>query len=239
MGQVAELKRDVFISDFTLDIATVFDVKQILRATCETYGFKHFILAQMPHSENEKLSIGSIAITNNWPMELLGHYEAMGRLECEFIVDIGRKKLAPMIEDVPLEGLSEEHARLLKSYKFERNAYFPINNRDGLHLLVLTGGNNVTLSDTDLANIHLFATRLVERTLEIIPGRHLVDTNISQRENEVLQWIAEGKTSAEIATIMSLSEHTVNHYAMLAVQKLECVNRTQAVARSMRLGLIR
>ena len=90
-----------------------------------------------------------------------------------------------------------------------------------------------------MADIQLFATRLVEKSLKIIPSDTQVDTNISQRENEVLQWIAEGKTSAEIATIMSLSEHTVNHYAMLAVQKLECVNRTQAVVRSMRLGLIR
>lgn len=239
MGQVAEITRDVFIPDFTAGIATVFDIKQILRATCETYGFKHFILAQIPHSENEKLTIGSIAITNNWPMELLGHYEVMGRKECEFIVDIGRKKLAPLIEDIPFASLNEGHGSLLKSYNFERNAYFPINNGDGLHLLVLTGTKNVTLSDEDLASIHLFAAKLVEKTLEIIPGKHVIDSNISQRENEVLQWIAEGKTSAEIATIMTLSEHTVNHYAMLAVQKLECVNRTQAVVRSMRLGLIR
>lgn len=239
MGQVAEIKRDVFAPDFRAGIATVFDVKQVLRATCETYGFKHFILIQIPHSENEKLTIGSTAITNNWPMELLGHYDVMGRAECEFIVDIGRKNLAPTIEDIPFADLSEEHGRLLKSYNFERNAYFPVNDGDGLHLLVLTGTKNVTLSDEELANIQLFAARLVEKTLEIIPGKHLVDTNISQRENEVLQWIAEGKTSAEIATIMTLSEHTVNHYAMLAVQKLECVNRTQAVVRSMRLGLIR
>lgn len=239
MGQVAEITRDVFIPDFTAGIATVFDIKQILRATCETYGFKHFILAQIPHSENEKLTIGSIAITNNWPMELLGHYDVMGRTECEFIVNIGRKKLAPLIEDIPFASLSDEHGSLLKSYNFERNAYFPINNGDGLHLLVLTGTKNVTLSDEDLANIHLFAAKLVEKTLEIIPGKHVIDSNISQRENEVLQWIAEGKTSAEIATIMTLSEHTVNHYAMLAVQKLECVNRTQAVVRSIRLGLIR
>lgn len=239
MGQVAKIRQEALSSTFVDNIATVFDVKQILRATCEKYGFKQFMLAYMPHSENEKLNINSIAITNNWPTEVLSHYDMMGRSECEYLTQAGRNGLAPSIQDIDYSLIDETHSNLLAQYKFERNGYFPVNNSDGLHLLILTGGKDVLLSDEHLADIQLFATRLVEKTLKIIPGANTVDTNISQRENEVLQWIAEGKTSAEIAVIMSLSEHTVNHYAMLAVQKLECVNRTQAVVRSMRLGLIR
>jgi LuxR family quorum sensing-dependent transcriptional regulator len=239
MGQVAEMRQEALSPSFVDNLATVFDIKQILRATCEKYGFKHFMLAYIPHSENEKLSINSIAITNNWPTEVLGHYEMMGRTECEYLTKIARTRLAPNLEDVAGPKIDEAHAELLARYKFYRNGYFPVNNNDGVHLLVLTGSTDIMLSDEHLADIQLFATRLVEKSLKIIPSDTMVDTNISQRENEVLQWIAEGKTSAEIATIMSLSEHTVNHYAMLAVQKLECVNRTQAVVRSMRLGLIR
>lgn len=239
MGQVAEIRQDRFSEDHIKNIATVFDIKQILRSTCEMYGFKHFLLAFIPHSENEKLSINSIAITNNWPTEVLGHYEMMGRSEAEHLTKVARKRLAPVLEDVDMSDANEMLIDLLSRYKFERNGYFPVNSNEGLHLLIFTGGKELLLTDEHLADIQLFATRLVEKSIDIIPGNTVIDSNISQRENEVLQWIAEGKTSAEIATIMSLSEHTVNHYAMLAVQKLECVNRTQAVVRSMRLGLIR
>ena len=50
---------------------------------------------------------------------------------------------------------------------------------------------------------------------------------------------AAGKTSVEIAEILTLSEHTINHYLNRATKKLDAVNRTQAVAKALRLGLIK
>jgi LuxR family transcriptional regulator, quorum-sensing system regulator BjaR1 len=57
------------------------------------------------------------------------------------------------------------------------------------------------------------------------------------RELDCLRWTAEGKTSSEISSIIKLSEHTVNHYLIAAARKLDCVNRVQAVAKALRLGL--
>lgn len=239
MGQVAQIIENSLATDAVKNIVTVFDVKQVLRATCEKYGFKHFLLANIPHSENEHLNIGSIAITNNWPTEVLCHYDMMGRAESSYLMQASRTRLAPSLQKIDFSNLNEMHCDLLKRYGFQTNAYFPVCDSDCLHLLVLSSPDEINLSDDELAHLQLFVTRLVEKSLEIIPSEAVADSNISQRESEVLQWIAEGKTSAEIATIMSLSEHTVNHYAMLAVQKLECVNRTQAVVRALRLGLIR
>lgn len=61
---------------------------------------------------------------------------------------------------------------------------------------------------------------------------------LSKREIECLYWTAAGKTSAEIATILDLSEHTINNYLVAVCQKLNSVNRTHAVAKAMREGLI-
>lgn len=38
------------------------------------------------------------------------------------------------------------------------------------------------------------------------------EMNFSKREKEILRWTAEGKTSAEIAMILSISENTVNFH---------------------------
>ncbi|MNY40575.1 HTH-type quorum sensing-dependent transcriptional regulator VjbR [compost metagenome] len=62
---------------------------------------------------------------------------------------------------------------------------------------------------------------------------------MSEREIDCLNWTAAGKTSAEIAEIMMLSEHTINHYLNRATKKLDTVNRTQAVAKALRVGLIK
>ena len=62
--------------------------------------------------------------------------------------------------------------------------------------------------------------------------------SLSASERSCLVWCACGKTSGEIGTILSLSEHTVNHYFTLAGQKLGTNNRVHTVARAIKLGLI-
>jgi DNA-binding CsgD family transcriptional regulator len=61
---------------------------------------------------------------------------------------------------------------------------------------------------------------------------------LTTRELEVVRWTAQGKTSAEIGQILTLSDHTVNAYMTNAIKKLDCVNRTQLVAKALRLRLI-
>jgi DNA-binding CsgD family transcriptional regulator len=61
---------------------------------------------------------------------------------------------------------------------------------------------------------------------------------ITRRERECLGWSAEGKTSEEIAMILSLSTHTVNHYLLSAIKKLNAVNRMHAIAVAFRTGVL-
>jgi LuxR family quorum sensing-dependent transcriptional regulator len=70
------------------------------------------------------------------------------------------------------------------------------------------------------------------------PTVAITETALSTREREVLQWAAEGKTEWEIGTILGLSEHTADKFIRSARSKLNAENRTHAVARAMRLGLI-
>lgn len=68
--------------------------------------------------------------------------------------------------------------------------------------------------------------------------RKAVPSPLTTRELEVIRWTAQGKTSAEIGQILTLSDHTVNAYMTNAIKKLDCVNRTQLVAKALRLRLI-
>lgn len=65
------------------------------------------------------------------------------------------------------------------------------------------------------------------------------DFGLSKREVECLKWTSRGKTSAELALIMGLSEHTVNAYISHAGIKLNTVNRVHTVAEALRRGIIR
>lgn len=61
---------------------------------------------------------------------------------------------------------------------------------------------------------------------------------LSARELEVMQWLKEGKTAWEISVILTISERTVKFHIVNSYTKLNVTNRSQAIARAMRLNLI-
>jgi two-component system response regulator DesR len=63
-------------------------------------------------------------------------------------------------------------------------------------------------------------------------------TELSSREHEVLDLIAEGSTNKEIAERLFLSPHTVKEHTSTLYRKLGVRNRAEAVQRAQRLGLI-
>jgi DNA-binding CsgD family transcriptional regulator len=61
---------------------------------------------------------------------------------------------------------------------------------------------------------------------------------LSGRELEVLKWISVGKSSWDTGMILQISERTVNFHIKNLLLKLDAVNRPQAVAKALRLGLL-
>ena len=55
----------------------------------------------------------------------------------------------------------------------------------------------------------------------------------SERRNDVLQWMVEGKRNAEIATILNLSPRTVENHVQEILRELMVENRATAIVRAM------
>ncbi len=77
---------------------------------------------------------------------------------------------------------------------------------------------------------------LLGRVCGIAPDK--MTSALSVRELEVMQWLKEGKTSWEIGVILSISERTVKFHIANCYAKLDVTNRSQAIARAMRLSII-
>ncbi|VTU40815.1 Regulatory protein SdiA [Variovorax sp. PBS-H4] len=78
---------------------------------------------------------------------------------------------------------------------------------------------------------HLALTQALTPTL-------VQDVHLTSRELEVLKWTADGKTSGEIAQILSISPDTVNYHVSNATAKLGTANKTAAVVRALMLGML-
>jgi DNA-binding CsgD family transcriptional regulator len=62
--------------------------------------------------------------------------------------------------------------------------------------------------------------------------------HLTPRELECLRWIALGKDTTEIATILHISPHTTRDYLKSVHYKLDCVTSAQAVTKAVKLGLL-
>jgi DNA-binding NarL/FixJ family response regulator len=84
----------------------------------------------------------------------------------------------------------------------------------------------------------LAATMLDEvRRLEV-PDPAEEDRVITKREEEVLQLIADGCSTPEVAEQLYISQKTVKNHLASIYQKLDARDRTQAVLQAVRMGIV-
>jgi NarL family two-component system response regulator LiaR len=65
-----------------------------------------------------------------------------------------------------------------------------------------------------------------------------LDSDLSEREVEVLRLIAEGRSNTEISERLVISEHTVKRHVSNILSKLHLADRTQAAVYAWREGMV-
>lgn len=61
---------------------------------------------------------------------------------------------------------------------------------------------------------------------------------LTDRERDIMSWAARGKTTADTAEILKISNETVDTHVKNALRKLNAANKTHAVAKCISLGVI-
>jgi DNA-binding NarL/FixJ family response regulator len=92
--------------------------------------------------------------------------------------------------------------------------------------------------DTDLSPLlaasMLDEVRRLEAPTEPVDEEHV----ITKREEEVLQRIADGCSTSEVAQQLFISQKTVKNHLASIYQKLDARDRTQAVLQAVRMGIV-
>jgi len=82
--------------------------------------------------------------------------------------------------------------------------------------------------------VRLMSLCAFQRVRTLVAESIAPQQGLTEREREVLTWIAAGKSSWEIGGILHITKRTVDAHAKSAVHKLGAVNRAQAVAIALR-----
>ncbi len=84
---------------------------------------------------------------------------------------------------------------------------------------------------------------VASKLLEHMSGRRQDEAQmperLTERESEVLNYLAQGKTNKEIAALMVITERTVKFYVSSILGKLGAGNRTEAVTLAAQRGLVK
>lgn len=223
-------------------LKTQFDVFRFMKGLTESYRCRAFMVLNLPPITSSELQSNSVI--NNWPVELLSIYDQEGLLPTSPALQRLRSSTLPFVYEVGTSPYREETksqlvVALFERFRMTRFVYLPTHDASGLRGAVSLAGDRDLFSAEETKDLSYIAIHVFDRLAEIRSLDVRVVDALTDREIDCLNWTAAGKTSAEIAEILSLSEHTVNHYLNRATKKLDTVNRTQAVAKALRVGLIK
>jgi len=85
----------------------------------------------------------------------------------------------------------------------------------------------------------VLAPEITEQVFRLVRSGQVGSSSIlSERELEVLRFLAQGYTTAQTASELIISENTVKTHVRHILNKLEVGNRAEAVAKATQLGLI-
>ena len=129
-------------------------------------------------------------------------------------------------KDEPFRQLSEEQMAMLQHHAADAWDD-PVTSRWTDVELDLGGGARTMhlLPKLNCEGIVLFPTGTAEDAEEALKGV------LTSRQIEIMDWIAEGKTSAEVAIILGISPRTVEKHLEAVFQRLGVENRIAAVRR--------
>lgn len=221
---------------------TNYDILRLAREFARAHRFDYFAIGRIP--DPGERTMASVSIVSNWPADLVAAYDKSGFLSKSPVVKSLRKSTKPFIWEAnaidPQSSMfpGPEYSELFARFGVNMSVTIPVQQASGQRGVVTLSGKRNLPTEPELMEISYYANLLFSQIAEIGNGEQEQENVLSSRERECLQWTASGKTSQEIATILELSEHTVNHYLSAACQKLGAVNRAHAVAKSIRSGLL-
>lgn len=200
-----------------------------LRAISAYAGASHYLLVRGDLLQEQALDF---VVSSNWPFDLVRRLAAdlasaqvrTTELEKCLSLLVPVFSMAPDDAEVP-EGVSRQYCSL--TFCVGRLRYS----------LLLLFSTDADVTQDRLREAALFSAYAASFSVES-EARPEREVELTERELECLFWIAEGKTSDEIATILGISRNTINNYITSVMRKTATRTRSEAIAYAVRNNLV-
>ncbi len=224
LAKLAPLKNVEALADAVLD-------------TIRPLGFETLFISAAPRP---KQRLSEATLLKRVPYEWLALYEANRFEEVDPIFRQIKRSWKPFDwNELSWQSISDPRAaevmRKRREFGINKGLVVPIFDSGGF---VSAAGSRPELSAEAKGIFHLLAIYAFHYARSLRAGQPKGNSVLSEREREVLSWVAAGKSAWEIGEILHIAKRTVDEHVLNACRKLGAVNRTQAVALAIRDGLI-
>lgn len=208
----------------------------------QSFNYDHVSLMKVPTEQDR--AIAPLMLESTLPAVYVREYDRAQLLPASPIATQLRRSQLPIswsvqeLAKTATKQAAKDAIALMERHKLITGSVFSFYLCDGNRYAIRFDGQRAVLTQSEMNELALLSLHALDVFGQIHISRDQNHNPLSARELEVVSWTAQGKTSVEIGQILSLSDHTVNAYLTNAIRKLDCVNRTQLVAKSIRLKLI-
>jgi DNA-binding CsgD family transcriptional regulator len=200
-----------------------------LAALTEYVGATHYLLARHDLSQEGGLDF---VVCSDWPFDIVRRLSGIvaglnaKTTELEKCLAVLQPSFQTMPDDIDLpRGVSRTYCTVTFSV-----------GRSRFSLMLLVPAD-VILSQDALRDVAVLAGYVASLKTEV-QIRQDREFELTERELECLFWIAEGKTSEEIAVILGISRNTINNYITSVMRKTATRTRSEAIAHAVRNNLV-
>lgn len=215
---------------------------QVLQAAIDSYGFERFIFSGLP---DPGVDVRPFVLFSGWSEEWFAHYTKEGFVHAD---PVPRRALTT---SMPFDW-SEAYAAFdwdpaarqvvdtARDFGMMDGFCIPVHMGGGIRGVVSLAGDAQQLTGRRRVELQMLALHAHSqlRRLNADNDAPAPRRSITEREAEILKWVALGKTASEIAGITGLTARTVNQHCENAQRKLGTSNRVHTVVEALRQHLI-
>ncbi|RUX09732.1 LuxR family transcriptional regulator [Mesorhizobium sp. M8A.F.Ca.ET.059.01.1.1] len=208
----------------------------LYRATIRQFGFSHFIVTGLPgHGQRFE----NLVLERFWPEDWMAHYVSRDYVRRDPVAIASVVCRSPFTwREASMRATASGPAgdRIMMEAAdvgLRDGVCVPIPVRNALAGCISLAGEAPVTEKDALERINVLSLTFASRLQLLADHRRPNGLTLSEREREVLTWVAEGKTAWEISRIIGISDSTVNKHIAGAMRKTGSVTRAQAVARAL------
>lgn len=201
------------------------------------FGFEYFMMTRLPAMGEDA---EPYIIAHSWPDEWLRRYRERKYFWHDPVSAFSLAKTRPFSWkearcDTQRTATNRQLESEATSLGLVDGLGFPMGDPRSVQAVVSLASNTVVdLAAVSRHMLHLACLHAELRAVELHEANETTFAQLTEREREVLRWIANGKSYDDTGQILSISERTVKQHLTHSRQKLNASTTTHAVAKAMK-----